>query len=634
MPEHFLSSPFLYSLALTLIHFIWQGALVALTLKFVLLFIDNNRPQLRYGLSSLAMFCNLVLPIVTFVVIYQPDQLILLGQMETLGIQQTFPSTTHMSSTIWSQELANYLPYLSVFWLAAVSLLASKLFIEIYSVNQLNRHAAKPVIGALEARFNYLVSTLSITSSPRLFISLKVSVPMAIGWLKPVVIIPAAMISGLSPAQLDMLILHELAHIRRHDYFVNFLQTLIETFLFFHPGVLWISNQMRNEREYCSDDIAVQHCGNPIAYAHTLADVASLNHHICKDRKHSIPNLAMAASGGDLKQRVIRLVDQQSCSSNNDTGKWLASVVVILSVMMISLKQFIVFPIIDISAGTLTLYNATKDLQNTRNLSLVTELSETSVAKQLLSQGIENKRKTSLSIAETAIETEMVKFAAELVEENPFKAFPDSVKEYAFSPSEVAITLPIEENVQSTDGMQSLESNVIGSTLNTLTESISKKSISELAFERTDSDKSNTTKTNPYFEEVKALAKPIERVNDASLKIERLQKVAATEISSSKSVEKKQIIIENRPAKLIRTFEPKYPVTAKRKGIELEVMVHFTISTTGRIMDLQFESKSKVSYFRSAIRNAMDKWRFTPAEVNGKVVESEMSKVFLFNLKQ
>lgn len=634
MPEHFLSSPFLYSLALTLIHFIWQGVLVALTLKFVLLFINNNKSQLRYGLSSLAMLCNLVLPIVTFFVIYQPDQLTFLGHIEALGTQQTLPSTTYMSSTIWSQELASYLPYLSIFWLATVSLLASKLFVEIYSVNQLSRHGAKPAIGALEARFNHLVSTLSITSSPRLFISLKVNVPMAIGWLKPVVIIPAAMISGLSPAQLDMLVLHELAHIRRHDYFVNFLQTLIETFLFFHPGVLWVSNQMRNEREYCSDDIAVRHCGNPIAYAHTLADVASLNRHICKDRKHSIPNLAMAASGGDLKQRVIRLVDQQSCSSNYDSGKWLASVAIILSVMMVSLKQFFVFPIIDISAGTLTLYNATKDLKSTQNLSLVTELSETSVAKQLLSQSIENKSKMSFSIAEKKSEKVTVKFSAELVEESPFKAFPDSVKEYAFSPTEVATTLPLEENVQSTEEIQTLESNVIDNTLTTLTESIPKKSISDLAFERTDSEQNNTIKTNPYFEEVKALAKPIERFNDVQLNIDRLHKVAVTEIASSKSIEKKQIIIESRPAKLIRTFEPKYPVTAKRKGIELDVMVHFKISATGRVMDLQFESKSKVSYFRSAIRNAMDKWRFTPAEVNGKAVESEMSKVFLFNLKQ
>jgi bla regulator protein BlaR1 len=632
MSEHFLSSPFLYSLALTLIHFIWQGALVALTLKFVLLFIDNNKPQLRYGLSSLAMLCNLVLPIVTFFVIYQPDQLVLLGHIETFGTQQTLPSTAHISSAIWSQELASYLPYLSIFWLAIVSLLASKLFVEIYAVNQLSRQAAKPAIGALEARFNYLVSTLFITSSPRLFISLKVNVPMAIGWLKPVVIIPAAMISGLSPAQLDMLILHELAHIRRHDYFVNFVQTLIETFLFFHPCVLWVSNQMRNEREYCSDDIAVQHCGNPIAYAHTLADVASLNRHICKNRKYSIPNLAMAASGGDLKQRVIRLVDQQNCSSNNDAGKWLASVVIILSVMMVSLKQFVVFPIIDISAGTLTLYNATKDLKSTQYLGVMTELSETSVAKQLLSQSIKNKSKTSFSIAEK--ETVMIKIAAELIEESPFKAFPDSVKEYAFTPNKVAVTLPLEESVPFTVGIKTLESNVIENTLTTLTESMPKKSISALAFERTDSESNNTTKANPYFEEVKALAKPIERFNDVRLNIERLQKVDVTEISSSKNAEKEQILIENRPAKLIRTFEPKYPVTAKRKGIEIDVMVHFTISTTGRIMDLQFESKSKVSYFRSAIRNAMDKWRFTPAEVNGKAVESEMSKVFLFNLKQ
>ncbi len=82
---------------------------------------------------------------------------------------------------------------------------------------------------------------------------------------------------------------------------------------------------MRNEREYCSDDIAVQHCGNAIAYAHTLADTASL---CTKTHNHTIPNMAMAASGGDLKQRVIRLVDHH-CAPSNNISKWFASATII-----------------------------------------------------------------------------------------------------------------------------------------------------------------------------------------------------------------------------------------------------------------------------------------------------------------
>ena len=154
------------------------------------------------------------------------------------------------------------------------------------------------------------------------------------------VLLPATMVTGLNSAQLEMLILHELAHIRRHDYLVNFLQTLIELLFFFHPGVHWIGKQMRNEREYCSDDIAVQHCGDAIAYAHTLTDTASL---CAKNHFHTIPTMAMAASGGDLKERVLRLVDHH-CAPTNNTSKWLAAVSLLLALALLSVNQLLTMP--------------------------------------------------------------------------------------------------------------------------------------------------------------------------------------------------------------------------------------------------------------------------------------------------
>ena len=183
---------------------------------------------------------------------------------------------------------------------------------------------------------------------------------MAIGWLKPVVLIPFSMVSGLTPQQLDMLLLHELAHIRRHDYLVNFLQTLVETLLFFHPTVRWVSKQMRNEREYCSDDIAVQHGSSAIAYAHTLADTASLCQ---KHRHHAIPSMAMAASGGDLKQRVVRLLENQPhCSQTTDSGKWLASFTILLAIIFGFSQNSLTLPIIDLQSGSISLSHSPIEL--------------------------------------------------------------------------------------------------------------------------------------------------------------------------------------------------------------------------------------------------------------------------------
>ena len=99
---------------------------------------------------------------------------------------------------------------------------------------------------------------------------------MVIGWLRPVILLPLAMLAGLTPGQLESILAHELAHVRRHDYLMNLLQTLVETFLFYHPAVWWISRRMRLERERCCDDAAVRLSGDRIGYAEALAAVSEV----------------------------------------------------------------------------------------------------------------------------------------------------------------------------------------------------------------------------------------------------------------------------------------------------------------------------------------------------------------------
>ena len=117
---------------------------------------------------------------------------------------------------------------------------------------------------------------LHIAAPITLLESTLVDVPTVIGWLKPVVLLPASALAALSPQQLEAILAHELAHIRRHDYLVNLLQTLVETLLFYHPAVWWLSRRIRIERENCCDDLAVSLCGDPVAYASALADLEAL----------------------------------------------------------------------------------------------------------------------------------------------------------------------------------------------------------------------------------------------------------------------------------------------------------------------------------------------------------------------
>ena len=129
--------------------------------------------------------------------------------------------------------------------------------------------------------------------------STTVPVPAVIGWLRPVILLPASALTGLSVPQLDAILAHELAHVRRHDFAVNLLQTAAEVLLFYHPACWWISRRVRAERELCCDDIAVSLCGDRVLYATALADLEALR---------AEPTLALAATDGPLLQRVRRLL--------------------------------------------------------------------------------------------------------------------------------------------------------------------------------------------------------------------------------------------------------------------------------------------------------------------------------------
>jgi TonB family protein len=654
MPDSLVSSPFLYNLSLTLIHFIWQGFFVALVLKVALSFTSYKNPQWRYAFSSLAMVANLLLPFITFFIIYQPD----FQQFSPLLNNNIFLSdaihNTAQTSEAWYSNMVEYLPYLSLSWLAVSFALALKLCCELYNVNQLPKTGTSPANDTLEARFQQLVLQVGLKSTPRILISLKNDVPMAIGWIKPVVLIPVSMLSGLTPTQLDMLILHELAHIRRHDYLVNFIQTLVELLLFFHPCVRWVSKQMRNEREYCSDDIAVHHCGNPIAYAHTLADTAS----ICEKRRHhSIPAMAMAASGGDLKQRVVRLVDQNHhCATSNNSGKWLASIAIIFTMIGIASKKHFQLPIFDLSSGTISIYRNANDTFNSYNITGDAE-SLPALAQQLLhNDNAVNTNELEVilpvvpaptlasspkveSLELTPVSTSTINNSPIVIAQNQEIAAANANLDQLATVNEdtktemLSSTLPtvnpkkaldITSQVLTTYNKPSFSENL--ATKPILAESeTNNKSMSELAFERTDSTLKSSVLNNPYTQQVAELAN---QTTDSFNEIKQGLPAIKDSTNTFKSV--------RLPAQVLSSGSPKYPSLAKRKGIELDIYVTFTIDRNGDVHDIQYDgkgrNKGKVSYFRASIRSALQKWHFTPASYNNQPIESTMSKIFSFSL--
>jgi len=707
MLEHLLTTPYFYSLALTLLHFLWQGALVAIALKTALLVIDKSKSQLRYALSATAMLANLVLAIITFIVVFPDDTVLQASGTSPLALTTLVNELTQENTLLNYQELipslvAHSLPYISLLWMVCVFSLAGKLLIEMRNVNKLPTSGSIVPEQALLDRFSELAQQINLKKTPRLLISLKIDVPMAIGWLKPVVLIPASMVSGLNAAQLEMLMLHELAHIRRHDYLVNFIQTIIELLFFFHPGVSWIAKQMRNEREYCSDDIAVQHCGDPIAYAHALADTASL----CANRHHhTIPSMAMAASGGDLKQRVLRLVDHH-CAPSNDVSKWFAGISIFFAIMFIMSNKLLTFPYAQKWTNEFPWNNpsnkpvqAKKSNKNKSSnpLSNSTALADDSIAQQLLATQQEVHPATEF-VKEYTIFNDS-KPAEVAVTEQPSQTniqqqtIKEPINEQESLVNETALTQQAHVEEYATDALTTETSakqliETAGSTspvkvtiepiapvvtadtkqqADLTSKRLTTKSVTQTSFSDVDanlqhkrlltppvnksielSDNSpsrvelalsneqdlarNNSFNNPYQAQIAELAaEPITTPrNDIFEELAQLQSMPTSKPTLSVEQVKKPIWYE---AEQIKTADPVYPSLAKRKGIEVEVKVNFTIDKQGNVQNISFVQQNKVNYFKNSIRAAIKKWRFLPAKIGDKPVESQMSKIFSFSLQ-
>jgi beta-lactamase regulating signal transducer with metallopeptidase domain len=337
-----LHQPAAQAVGWALLHFVWQGTVIAIVTALALLALRRNAADVRYVVSAIGLALMLTLPIVTGVQTWKASSASLKdGSVEARGgvspvvavtevrtadarpraSQEVAPRTSHVATrssnpapasqadsgaagrariTTFGVRVEPLLPVLIGVWIAGVMLLSLRLLTGWLWIQRLRTHGAIAARDSWQRMASRLSRRLHIARAITLLESTLVDVPTVIGFIKPVVLLPASALSGLSAGQLEAILAHELAHIRRHDYLVNLLQTLVETLLFYHPAVWWLSRRIRAEREHCCDDLAVSLCGDPIAYASALADLEALrsNHY----------HFVMAATGGSLLHRVRRLI--------------------------------------------------------------------------------------------------------------------------------------------------------------------------------------------------------------------------------------------------------------------------------------------------------------------------------------
>ncbi len=238
------------------------------------------------------------------------------------------PSVARSRLSLSDTVLRPCLPWVTAAWLAGVLLLSLRPVLGWLHVLRLQRRGLSALPESLQAMGQRLCRRLGVPGAVRFAQSALVEVPAVVGYLRPLVLLPASVVSGLSPSELEMILAHELAHVRRHDYVVNLVQTVIEALLFYHPGMWWVSGQIRREREYCCDDLAVALGGSPVSYAQMLARLAV---------QCSAPHATvLAATGGPLVSRVRRLLGKpQAEISHRNVAGWLASLLIVSLVVVI-----------------------------------------------------------------------------------------------------------------------------------------------------------------------------------------------------------------------------------------------------------------------------------------------------------
>jgi beta-lactamase regulating signal transducer with metallopeptidase domain len=292
----FLSSPdIVRDLGWTLIHFLWQGLVLAALLQMILPMCRGAVARHNWTLGTLAMMA--AAPVMTFLFIH--------GNGDGGASMTTFSATFHRGWVGTADALAPistsspWIGWLVVFWLAGIAVLSLRALGGWYMAETLRRRDTLALPADLLQRCHALKRRLALSWPIRFLQSHRVSVPVVVGWFHPVVLIPISLVTGLPPQQLDALIMHELAHVRRLDAFVNIMLVVIETVLFYHPAIWWVSRRLRIEREHCCDDVAVSACGDAAIYVEALASVETWK---------AIPGPALAANGGTLKERVTRLL--------------------------------------------------------------------------------------------------------------------------------------------------------------------------------------------------------------------------------------------------------------------------------------------------------------------------------------
>jgi len=332
LPDIF-NTPIFKAIGLSIVHSFWQALILLSILKLVLLFIHKKKSALRYYTCSVIMLVLVSASVLTvfkeFTNVVQSNDRTVLKQAQVASVPVSDVNAvqiTNISSELqdpffFSDTITMLSPYLALVWTAGFLFFIARFIRENLYLSKLRKLPGESHEMS-ETVFNELLSKIKIKRPVKLIITKKVLEPITFGFLRPVILLPLSYAMGAPVEQVQMILAHELSHIGRSDYFFNVIQSILDAVYFFNPFFRSISNMIRNEREYCCDDMASTICGNQETMAIALTNLKYLTMH---------PQLSLSAAPvrSSFHERIYRLILPVSNPGFSSGIGWLSSIILI-----------------------------------------------------------------------------------------------------------------------------------------------------------------------------------------------------------------------------------------------------------------------------------------------------------------
>jgi bla regulator protein BlaR1 len=304
-----ISQNLIQSIGWTLIHSLWQGLAIFIVLKITVRAVRNSNVKYFMGVAAMALM--VIASVITFCVLN--------AKTATEEFHITF-SAAQASSITQSSSVLDFINqniiWLLRFWIMGFVVGLLRIATGLYYINRLRRNSM-PVHDEWMQMVNNLSETLNVNRIVAIA-EAKISSPMVVGFMKPMILFPVGLLSGLTAEQVETILVHELSHIRRQDYIINVVQSVIETIFFFNPFALLISSMIREERENCCDDMVIAKGINPLSYVKTLAQLEAARSLASRQAGSSTLALGFTGNQNQLLNRIKRIMEN---SAKNDWGK-------------------------------------------------------------------------------------------------------------------------------------------------------------------------------------------------------------------------------------------------------------------------------------------------------------------------